>query len=85
MDAGMIKWKIIQRPGRFSRECAHAWPVQTGVSKATVMQMIHGAENLSSICVCLTATCLTLASWQKDKIKINYTDIGDTFNRRSAK
>lgn len=32
------------------------------VGKATVMQMIQGAENLPSICARLTATCLTLVS-----------------------
>lgn len=33
---------------------------KAGGSKATVMQMIQGAENLFSICVRLPATCLML-------------------------
>lgn len=47
---------------------------RAGVRKATVMQMIQCVDNLLGICAHLTATCLMLTSWQKDKIKIDYSE-----------
>lgn len=82
---GWLNGRLFRRLGGLVVNACTLDLFKAGVSKATVMQMIQGAKNLSSICVRLTATCLTLASWQKDKIKINYSETGDSFNRGSAK